>query len=220
MIDSDPSAQRPLSARFMHALRRMFLSGVLITVPIIVTYVVLNFLFENVDGILSPLVERAFGYSVPGMGLVATFLIILLIGILGRNVVGSRFVTAGEAMINRMPVARTIYGAAKQLVEAVTHPDHDRFKHAVLIEYPRKGLYQIGFASGKTSLQAGATEEELVAIFIPSTPTPVTGFVVLVPRGDVIELSMSAEEAIKFLVSGGLVAPSTLTSADKNFVEA
>jgi uncharacterized membrane protein len=106
------------------------------------------------------------------------------------------------------------------LVEAVTKPNEDRFKRTVLIEYPRKGTYAIGFASGRTRLQTGATSEELVAIFVPSTPTPVTGFVVLIPRRDVVELAMSAEDAIKFLVSGGLAAPSALTRADHNMVEA
>ena len=134
-METELTSQRPLSTKIMQALRRMFLSGVLITVPIIVTYVVLNFLFENVDGILSPLVERAFGYSVPGMGLVATILLILLIGILGRNVVGSRFVKVAEAMINRMPVARTIYGAAKQLVEAVTNPASTSARETMILSH-------------------------------------------------------------------------------------
>jgi uncharacterized membrane protein len=198
----------------------MFLSGVLITVPIIVTVVVLHFLFEKVDGILSPIVERVFGYTVPGMGLAATILLILLIGVLGRNVVGSRIVGIGEGIISRTPLARTVYGAAKQLVQAVAQPEHQRFNRAVLIEYPRRGIYAVGFASGRTQLRAGGRDEELVAIFVPSTPTPVTGFVVLVPRGEVMELGMPAEDAFKFLVSGGLTAPAELGGAVPRMVEA
>lgn len=219
-MDADTSSPRRLGRRIVQTLRRTFLSGVLITVPVIVTVVVLHFLFTIVDGVLSPMVGRIFGYSVPGMGLVATILLILLIGILGRNVVGSRLVGLGERVIERMPVARTVYMAAKQLVEAVARPEAKRFNRAVLIEYPRRGLYTIGFASGRTQLSTNGQNERLVAVFVPSTPTPVTGYVVLVPAGEVVELSMSAEEAIKFLVSGGLAAPPALRRETRNMVEA
>lgn len=219
-MDADTSSQRRLARRVVQTLRRTFLSGVLIAVPVIVTIFVLHFLFTIVDGVLSPLVGRILGYSVPGMGLVATILLILLIGILGRNVLGSRLVGIGERLIERMPVARTVYMAAKQLVEAVARPEAKRFNRTVLIEYPRRGLYTIGFASGRTRLTTNGQDDRLVAVFVPSTPTPVTGYVVLVPVGDVIELTMSAEEAIKFLVSGGLAAPPTLQRETPNMVEA
>ncbi|HUU46254.1 MAG TPA: DUF502 domain-containing protein [Acidobacteriota bacterium] len=219
-MDSEPSSQRPLGHRIILTIRRMFLSGVLITVPVIVTVIVLNFLFTNVDGILSPFVERVFGYTVPGMGLAATILLIMLVGALGRNVAGSRLVGVGERVISRTPVARTIYGAAKQLVEAVTLPEHKQFNRVVAVEYPRRGIYAVGFATGRTCLSADGDDREMVAVFIPSTPTPVSGMVVLVPQSEVIELSIGTEEAIKFLVSGGLAVPARFTGAVRGVVEA
>ncbi len=219
-MDADTSSQRHLGRRIVQTLRRTFLSGVLIAVPVIVTVFVLHFLFTIVDGILSPIVGKILGYSVPGMGLVATILLILLIGILGRNVVGTRLVGLGERIIVRMPLARTVYTAAKQLVEAVARPEEKRFNRAVLIEYPRRGIYTIGFASGRTKLTTNGQDERLVAVFVPSTPTPVTGYVVLVPADEVVELTMSAEEAVKFLVSGGLAAPPELRRDAHNLVEA
>lgn len=198
----------------------MFVSGVLITVPVIITVIVLQFLFTNVDGILSPFVKRVFGYTVPGMGLTATILLIMLVGVLGRNVAGSRLVGIGERIITRTPVARTVYGAAKQLVEAVTLPEHKQFKRVVAIEYPRRGIYAIGFATGRTRMPANGENGELVAVFIPSTPTPVSGMVVLVPQNEVIELDTSTEDAIKFLVSGGLALPSRFGRATSDMVEA
>lgn len=188
----------------------MFVSGILVTVPIIVTIIVLHFLFRQVDGILSPILERFLGYSIPGMGLLATILLVLLAGALARNVIGSRLFSIGELLFVRTPLVRTVYSAAKQLVEGVTSPQRKVFQRAILVEYPRKGIYQFGFAAARTHLAEGPVTGDLVAVFIPSTPTPVTGFVILVPAADVHELSTPTEGVIKALVSGGIAAPSEL----------
>jgi uncharacterized membrane protein len=185
----------------------------LVTVPVIVTVLILNFLFQQVDGILSPLIKRALGYSIPGMGLLATLALILLVGILVRNMVGSRLFGLGELLFVRTPLVRAVYSAAKQLVEAVALPERNSFKRAVLFEYPRKGTYILGFASARTHLKEGPVTGDLVAVFVPSTPTPVTGFVILVPANEVYELAMATEDIVKMIVSGGITTPPELFRA-------
>jgi uncharacterized membrane protein len=195
--------------------RRQFLSGVLIVVPLILTYVVLRFLFESVDGVLSPLAERILGYTIPGLGIAITILIIILAGFLTRNIIGATLYKHGDKLLARTPIIRVFYLAAKQLVEAVTIPDLKTFKEVVTIEYPRRGLYVIGFATSRietTDIKEGP--QRMVGVFVPSTPTPVSGFVVFVPEKEVIPLNISVEEAVKLLVSGGIVAPPSLKKVE------
>lgn len=180
------------------------------TVPVIITVLILNFLFRQVDGILSPAVSRALGYSIPGMGLLATLALILLVGVLARNVVGSRLFGLSELLFVRTPLVRAVYSAAKQLVEAVALPQRTSFKRAVLFEYPRRGTYILGFASARTHLKEGPVTGDLVAIFVPSTPTPVTGFMIFVPANEVYELAMPTEDIVKMIVSGGITTPPEL----------
>lgn len=219
-MDTDPPAPRSLGRQILKSVQRTFVSGILVTVPIIVTWFVLQFLFRTLDGILRPLLVRLVGYEIPGMGLIATIVVIFLIGLLVRNVVGSRVVGFGELLFVRTPLVRTVYSAAKQLVEAVASPERKAFTRAVMIEYPRKGVYVIAFASGRTRLAGKGRTEELVAVYLPSTPTPVTGWVVLVPAGEVIELGMSSEEAIKYIVSGGFATPPVIHRTRADMVEA
>lgn len=219
-MDSDPQAARPWSRHIFRTLQRVFVSGILVVVPVTVTLYVLYFLFQKVDGLLSPLFLKYLGYSVPGMGVLATLLLVLLIGILARNVIGSRLFGLGELVFVRTPLVRAVYTAAKQLLEAVTSTERKSFNRAVMIEYPRPGLYSIGFASSETELCSGERRERLTAVFIPSTPTPVTGFVVLLPASEVHELSISTEEAIKYIVSGGFAAPPVITRSVPSMSEA
>jgi uncharacterized membrane protein len=192
-------------------IKRQFLSGVLVVVPLILTYLVLRFLFETVDGILSPLIFKLLGYSIPGLGIIATVLIILLMGIVTRNLVGAKLYGYGDKMLTKTPLIRIIYSAAKQLIEAVSVPNIKTFKEVVMIEYPRQGLYAVGFATAKIKFQGGKDgDKKLVGVFIPSTPTPMTGIVVFVAEEDVICMDITVEEGIKLIVSGGIVSPQTI----------
>jgi len=215
VMDTDIPPSPSIGRLILDTVRRMFLSGVLVIVPIIATVIVLNFLFHTVDGILSPVLERFLGYSIPGMGLLATILLILLAGALARNVIGSRLFSIGELLFVRTPLVRTVYSAAKQLVEAVTGSQRKVFQRAVLVEYPRKGIYAIGFAAAESNLHGAPISGKMVAIFIPSTPTPVTGFVIMVPADEVYELDISTENVIKMLVSGGIATPAELRRAPR-----
>ena len=196
-----------LRRRVLETLRRNFAGGVLVTVPVVVTLAVLYFLFQKVDGLLSPWLNKLLGYSIPGMGLVATLLLILLAGALTRNVLGSRLYAIGEILFIRTPLVRAIYTAVKQLVEAVTLPQKKGFDQVVMVEYPRKGLFVLAFASARFVVETGRRQGDFVAVYLPSTPTPVTGWVILVPREDVIPMDISLEEAIKIAMSGGITMP-------------
>lgn len=209
-MPTNPSVGR----RIYSTLRRTFISGIVITVPVIITVVVLNFLFLQIDGILSPILQKLLGKTIPGMGLLATILLVFLVGILVRNVIGSRLFGFSELLFIRTPLVRAVYSAAKQLVEAVAMPQRKVFERAVMIEYPRRSAWVMGFAAARTRLPSvsgappsGPSEGELIAVFVPSTPTPITGFVVFLPADEVHELDISNEDAIKLLVSGGITTP-------------
>ena len=219
-MDSDPPAARPWGRRIFRTLRRVFVSGILVVVPVTVTLFVLYFLFQKIDGLLSPLFHKYLGYSVPGMGFLATLLVIFVVGVITRNVIGSRLFGLGELVFVRTPLVRAVYTAAKQLIEAVTSTERKAFNRAVMIEYPRPGMYTIGFASGQTELRTGDRAETMIAIFVPSTPTPVTGFVVMLPASEVHSLAMSTEEAIKYIVSGGFATPPVITRSVPSMLEA
>lgn len=193
--------------KILNVLKRHFVSGVIVVVPFILTYIVIKFLFETVDGILQPLINHLFGYSLPGLGLVTTVLIIILAGIFTRNIIGAKLYRLGDYFLERMPIIRPIYSAAKQLLEAITKPSLNSFKEVVLIEYPRKGAYTLSFLSNKFEIE---TKGDYASVFVPSTPTPISGMVIIVPVADITPLDMSVEEGVKFLVSGGVASPEIL----------
>lgn len=206
----DTIPESSFKRRFFATLRRHFTGGVLVTVPMVVTLYVLFFLFQKVDGLLSPLLDRILGYSIPGMGLLATLVLIVLAGVLTHNVLGSRLYALGEILLIRTPLVRAVYSAVKQLVEALTLPQKKMFDQVALIEYPRKGLLTLAFVSSKVIIEAGDRTGEYVTVFLPSTPTPVTGWVLVVPRADVIPVDLTIEEAGKILMSGGIATPSVI----------
>jgi uncharacterized membrane protein len=188
-------------------LRRYFLGGILVIVPLIITYLVLRFLFTKVDGLLSPFIAELINYKVPGLGVVATIILIFLAGFLTANVIGSRLFKIWEIFLIKTPLVRTIYGSSKQLIEAITTADKHSFKQVVLAEFPVKGMFCLGFLTQeiKANLDDGPTD--LIAVFIPSTPTPFSGFTMLFAKEKVTPLEMTVEQGIKFFVSGGIAAP-------------
>ena len=193
------------------ALRNYFLSGVLIIVPLIITYLVLRFLFLGVDGLLSPLINKLIGFNFPGTGLLATLILIFLAGLFASSLIFSRLVSYAESLFNKIPFIRTIYGPAKQLVESLTAADKKGFKQVLLVQFPRQGVYTLGFMTKRIQLE----EEELLAVFVPSTPTPFTGWTLLFKENEIIFLDISIEEGIEFFVSGGIASPDRLKLKEK-----
>ncbi|MDR7486526.1 MAG: DUF502 domain-containing protein [Armatimonadota bacterium] len=190
-----------------HRLRTWLLTGLLVTLPVVVTAYVLVFLFRLLDNFLSP-VFRVFGIQVPGLGLLSGIALILLAGALASNVLGRRIVHAFDRVMLRIPFARTIYSATKQLSDSLLQQNRAAFKQAVLLEWPRPGLYTVGFVTGETRGEAQAkTAERVINVFVVTTPNPTTGFLCLVPESQVIPLEMTVEDALKLVVSAGIVAP-------------
>jgi uncharacterized membrane protein len=198
-------------AKFWAVIKRHFVSGLLVTVPLIVTFFVLRFLFVAFDGLLNPIMHDLLGYNIPGLGAVVTILLIVLTGIITTNFAGARIYHYSDRFLGRMPLVRIVYTAAKQLVDSIFVARERAFSEVVLVEYPRKGLFVVGFLSNKCRLRQGDSEEEMTLVFIPSTPTPVSGIVVLVPKEDVYPIDISIEEAVKILVSGGIATPELLS---------
>ena len=194
----------------MPPLKRYFLSGVLVVVPLIITFVVLRFFFESVDGILRPLIDKLLGFSVPGLGFAATLILIFFVGIVTHNYIGGQLLRFWEKILNHVPMIRPVYSGAKQLLEATTSSSASSFKEVAVIEYPRLGVYSLCFVSQYIEFDVSGQPRKFASVFVPSTPTPVTGWSLLLPCEQVTLVDMSVESGIKFLVSGGVVSPHTL----------
>jgi uncharacterized membrane protein len=190
-------------------IRNRFISGLLIIVPLVISYQVLSFLLAKLDGLLSPVFSKYLGYEIPGLGILVTLLIVLLVGFVAHSVIGGKLIRTWEGIIERIPLVRTVYIPAKQLLKTITPKSESSFKRVALVEYPRKNVWVIGFLATDVDLTSGGIEGDYRAVFIASTPTPFTGFMAMIPREDIHPIDMPVEEAIKFLVSGGVACPKT-----------
>ncbi len=206
-----------LFSRFRKRLRNIFVTGLLVTVPVVFTFFILNFLFKTLDNSLSPVFTKLLifmgvslkeGFRVPGIGLSMTVLIILVVGLLTTNIFGKKLVAVGEAIVEKIPFVRSVYNGTKQVVSSVAQADTRAFSKCVLVEFPRQGVYAMGFVTGvaKGEVQV-KTAEKVLNIFIPTTPNPTSGFLVFVPEKETIELTMTIEDGIKLIISGGIVTP-------------
>jgi uncharacterized membrane protein len=188
--------------------RTYFIAGLLVFLPLAVTYTVLAWLFGVLDNFLGRVFTMLFGRPIPGLGLVATVVVIFLMGALVTNVLGRRLVVVLEAIVMRIPVARSIYSATKQISDSIFIKRKGAFQRAVLVEWPRKGLYSVGFVTGESIGEPQAkTPQRVYNVFIITTPNPTTGFLTMVPEDEIIPLEMSVEDALKLVISGGIVSP-------------
>ncbi len=197
------------------AVRRYFVAGVLFFAPIGITFWAIASIVVWLDNLVLPHVIRLIvpGIDpprVPLLGMFFTFFVIILLGVVARHLFGGEFVRAWERLLSRVPVAGNIYGGVKQLVEAIfTSEQRSRFRRVVLIEYPRKGVYALAFTTGSArGAVQDATRQHMVNCFLPTTPNPTSGFYLLVPEPEIIEVDLSVEEAFKLVMSAGLVTPS------------
>lgn len=197
----------------MKRIRRYLVAGILVWVPLAVTYTLIRFVVGLMDRTLLLLPrqyrpEELLGFNIPGLGVILTIIVLLVTGLLAANFVGRAFVGGWESLLDRIPVVRSIYSAAKNFAEMVFSDSSQSFKRVLLIEYPRKGLYSLAF---QTSTELGEVQgrkgEEIVCCFVPTTPNPTSGFIVIVPKQDVIVLDMEVDEALKMIISLGVVVP-------------
>ncbi|MBI5287223.1 MAG: DUF502 domain-containing protein [Deltaproteobacteria bacterium] len=203
-------------------LKRYFITGLLVTVPLSITIYVLGLVVGVMDAILTylpkPLQPDTYlPFHIPGLGVIFTILAILLTGLLATNLLGRRFIEAGERFLDKIPFLRSVYNSTKQFLEAFLSREHQGFRRVVLVEFPRKGLYSVGFITGVTKGEVqDKTREKVVNVFLPTTPNPTTGYYLLVPEKDIIYLDMSIEDAFKLIITGGMVTPeSGFTPGDK-----
>lgn len=193
-------------------LRRWLVAGLLVWLPVVATILVFKVLLDLMDELLFLLPnpyrpENLLGFRIPGLGAILAVLVLLLTGILGANLIG-RMVRFYESLLNRIPLVRSVYGAFKNFAEVVFSDSTTSFKKVLLIEHPRKGVYSISFQTSDSAEEVQAvTGETVVTVFLPTTPNPTSGFLLFVPRSQVIELDMSVEEAFKMIVSLGVVLP-------------
>lgn len=203
--------KQPQRTSGQHYWRNRLISGLFVLVPVWVTYVVVKAAFNAMASVLQPLVSLL-PWELPTwvelvVSIVAFVLLVLLVGIVAGRVVGQRILRHGESLILRIPVIKTIYSAAKQVVDAVSLPNHKTFKSVVVVEYPMPGIKTVGFLTGITTDDQGA---KWGRVFIPMSPLPTSGFLHLVPVGKIRVTAMSVEEAFKMLISGGFIAPEKL----------
>jgi uncharacterized membrane protein len=202
-------------ALFNARIRNYLLTGVLVTAPITITVWISWHILQFFEATARNLVPRAWypEFAIPGLGLLIVFIGLILIGALTAGLIGRFFVRTSERIMNRMPVVRSLYGAIKQILETVLAQRATAFRQVVIIEYPRKGIWAIGFVSGETRGEVQRKlDRDLVNVFLPTTPNPTSGFLLFVPTGDIRPLDMSIEEGIKLVVSGGIVTPGDINA--------
>jgi uncharacterized membrane protein len=196
----------------MAALRRYLVAGLLVWVPVGVTMLIVGFLVDLMDRTLLLLPdslqpERLLGFRIPGLGLVLTAVIVFVTGVIVTNLFGMRLVKIGERLLQRIPLVRSIYASVKQVTQSLFSSGKS-FRKVVLVEYPRKGMWSLAFQTGVGAGEISSkTGKSIANVFIPTTPNPTSGFFLMVPHEDVIELDMSVDDGLKMLLSVGVVIP-------------
>jgi uncharacterized membrane protein len=202
-------------------LKKYLITGLLVWIPLAITIWVLHLIVSSMDqvlNILPPALQPAilFGRQIPGLGLLLTVLVVLLTGVLASNIIGQRLLRIWDSVLRRIPVVKSIYGGVKQVSDTLFHPGGEAFRKALLVQWPREGSWTIAFLTGQPGGDvANHLEGDYVSIFVPTTPNPTGGYFVIVPRKHVVELDMSVDDALKYIISMGVVAPSRIQRKPK-----
>ena len=229
-MDNKPSfdaSPKPVKISVMARLRSWFFTGLLVTAPVMLTIYITWLFIDIIDAQVVGLIpsglrdyitlKAPIAGQLPGVGLLVGAVTITLIGALAAGFLGRWLIRIGENLLNRMPVVRSIYGASKQILETVLSAQSDAFREVVLVEYPRKGLWVIGFVTGVTKGEVQSSiRPKTVNVFIPTTPNPTSGFLLFCPENEITYLDMSVEDAVKLVVSGGIVTPPSPQKSGKS----
>ena len=214
----EPTLESPAPAPLTlgKRLRRTFLTGLVVLVPLSLSVWVLVALFRWMDGIFAPRIQELIdpmipGFYLPGLGVILTVLLVLVVGWVSSNVVGRRVVGWGERLITKVPLGGSIYSASKSVMEALSQDQSEAFKRVVLIEYPRKDLFTLAFVTGSRRWPAvHERASDLLLVFVPTAPNPTSGYLLLVPRDQTLDLPISVEAGIRMVISGGIVSPESV----------
>lgn len=205
-------------SRIVASVRRTFLQGILLILPLAITFAILRYLFLLVTGFSTPGAERllrwmgapstAMAWMTPIIAAVLTVAVVMFIGLVGGNYVGKRAWAAAETLVLRIPLVKWFYGSTRQLLDAFQYTRGTAFREVVLVEYPRHGLWSLGFVTTPAvGLIPGRPGEEAVYVFVPTTPNPTSGYTIIVPRSEARRAALSVEEGLKVILSGGFIAP-------------
>ena len=211
--------------QFKKDVRKRMLTGLLLILPVYVTFFVIKFLFGFVGGTLSPVIKKIlqfYGVALPKssldefiitfLGLILTFISLYFIGIFAANFVGKSIITYFENLLTKTPIIKNIYSSVKQIIHSVSLPGKQAFKRVVLVDFPKEGTKSIGFVTGATQYN---NQKKFITVFIPTTPNPTTGFLIFVTENDVMDSNLSVEEAFKTLFSGGVLTPKDIIASFK-----
>jgi uncharacterized membrane protein len=220
---TDPPRGRPAAARLKPAaaasggqelhLKKYFITGLLIWLPLAITYMVIAWIVGTLDAILLWLPaeyqpSRYIGFDIPGVGVVASLLLVFFTGLVAANVLGQKLVQLWEALLARIPVVKSIYYSVKQVSDTVFSSSGQAFRKALLVQYPREGVWTIAFLTGQPGGDAAEhLRGDYVSVYVPTTPNPTSGFFLMMRRSEVVELDMSVDDALKYIISMGVVAP-------------
>lgn len=199
----------------MSAVRRWLVAGLLVVVPVAITVSVLEWIIGTLDRTLLILPaswqpDRVIGVHIPGLGVVLTLAILLLVGFAVSNFIGKKLVMWGDALVARIPVVRSIYSSVKQVSDTLFSPSGNAFRKAVLVQWPRPDVWTIAFVTGAPGGEvAQHLHGDYLSVYVPTTPNPTGGYFVMLPKSDCIELKMTVDEALKYVISMGVVVPGT-----------
>jgi len=197
----------------LKTLRRYLVTGLILWIPLVITFLVVRFLIRFVDQLLLLLPpawrpEALLGFSIPGLGLVLALGILLVSGLLAANFVGRRLVDVGDKIVTRIPLVNSIYFGAKQVAETLFSDSSTAFKRVLLVEYPRKGIWSMCFqTSDATGEVQHRTADDVICVFLPTTPNPTSGFLLFVPRQELVPLEMRVDEGLRMIISLGVAVP-------------
>ncbi|MBN2179828.1 MAG: DUF502 domain-containing protein [Deltaproteobacteria bacterium] len=203
-------------------IKSILLTGFAAMIPVGVTLYIIAFLIRTMDNLVKIIPHRfqpdeLLGFHIPGLGIIITLILIFIIGLVTKSYLGRKAVSLGEWIVDKIPFVSGIYKGVKQLVDAIFSDKHRSFRKAVLIEYPRRGLYSIAFVTGDSQGEVQEkTAEKHINLFVPTTPNPTSGFYIMIPENDIIPLDMSVEEAFSLIISGGIISPNNNKKNGKN----
>ncbi|WP_298624231.1 DUF502 domain-containing protein [uncultured Legionella sp.] len=195
------------------SLKKYLLAGLVVWLPLLITIGVLRFIVDLLDNTMA-LIPKAYqpehllGLHIPGLGVILSLILLVSTGVFATNFFGQRLVAWGESILSRIPLVRSIYNAVKQVMNTVLSTNSEAFRKVLLIEYPRQGVWSIGFQTGSVNTEINdKVKDEMLSLFIPTTPNPTSGFLLMYPKKDTIELDMSIDEALKCIISLGVMQP-------------
>ena len=197
-----------------HKISGYFLRGLITLLPLLITIWLIYFIFSFLDSILGNIITLIVGKHIPGLGFVITVALIFLVGFFATYIIGAQLFKLGEEILYRVPIVKSIYSAVKQINDVLfMQKTGEQYRRACIVEYPRKGIWSLGFVTSDAAMEIEAkAKEKMINVFVANTPTPATGFLIVVPARDVILLEMKIEDAFKYIVSGGVLKPSALPS--------